>query len=234
MKRFLALLVFPAVFSAQADEASIRKNLAEYYPGIAIQQINPAPVAGLYEVWASGKLFYVDEKADYILSGVLVDGRTKTNLTQKRMEELQAVKFDALPFDKAIRIVKGNGERRLAVFADPECPYCKQLEKELARVDNLTLYVFMYPLQEIHPQAVARAEAIWCSADRSQSWKAHMLDGKDPPPPDTKCENPVAELVALGNKLGVEGTPTLIFPNGKRKEGALPAAEIESLLKSGS
>ncbi|MGO9446152.1 MAG: DsbC family protein [Thiobacillaceae bacterium] len=233
MKPFFVILMLIASFSAQADEALIRKNLAERFPKIQINQINPSPLADIYEVWAGGKLFYVDKNGDYILLGPLLNVRSQTNISQKRLEELQAIKFDDLPLNKAIKIVKGNGERMLAIFSDPECPYCKRLERELDQINNLTVYIFMYPLQTIHPHSVAIAEQIWCSSDRGQSWEQHMRDGTEPKPALT-CDNPVADLIALGNKIGIDGTPTLIFHNGKRESGTLSSSEIEHLLKTNS
>lgn len=214
-------------------EAAIRKALQERYPNIPLKTVSPSPVPGLYEVVVGGQVVYVDEKADYLLPGPLVDTRSKANLTKQRLEDMNKVDFSSLPLDKAIAITHGKGERKLAVFTDPDCPFCKQLEKELALLDNVTVYVFMYPLAELHPQAPAHAKAIWCSADRSRSWQDYLLEGKAPSAAGT-CDNPVEDILALGQKLNVNGTPALIFANGKRKEGALPAAQIEDLLKAGS
>lgn len=230
MKRLLPLLFCLASVHAQADETLIRQTLGERYPGINITSIQPSPIAGLYEVMVGGNFVYVDQSGDYLLPGPVVDTRTKANLSQKRLEELKKVRFDSLPFDKAISVVKGSGERKLAIFSDPDCPFCKRLEKELALLDNLTVYVFLNPLTNLHPEAMARASEIWCSADRAQSWRDYMLEGKKPAAA-AKCETPINDILAFSEKIGVDGTPALVFPNGKRVDGHIPAAQIEELLK---
>lgn len=233
MKRILPLLFCLASIHAQADEARIRQTLGERYPGINIISVQPSPVAGLYEVMVGSNFVYVDQNGDHLLPGPIVDTRTKANLTQKRLEELKMVKFDSLPFDKAIAVVKGSGARKVAVFSDPDCPFCRRLEKELALLDNLTVYIFLNPLTNLHPEAMERASEIWCSTDRAQSWRNYMLEGKKPTPA-SKCDTPISEILALSEKLGVDGTPALVFPNGKRIDGHIPAAQIEELLKQGS
>lgn len=234
MNRILPLMLALALLSASADEAAIRRTLGERYPGIQVESVKTSPVAGVYEVWASGKLFYTDEKADYLFIGPLVETLTKTNLSQNRLTELRAVKFESLPLDKSIPIVKGKGERRLAVFSDPDCPYCKRLERELAKLDNLTVYLFLYPLEALHPNAVGVARNVWCSADRAKSWMDYMLDGKAPAAAAERCDPPIQEIAALASRLGIEGTPALVFPNGQRVDGLIPAERIETLLKGGS
>ncbi len=233
MKRLLPFMLCFVATHAPADESLIRKTLGERYPGINITSVQPSPVAGLYEVMVGGNFVYVDQSGDHLLPGPIVETKTKANLTQKRLEELRTVKFDSLPFDKAIAVVKGNGERKLAIFSDPDCPFCKRLEKELALLDNLTVYVFLNPLTNLHPEAMARASEIWCSADRARSWRDYMLEGKKPAATD-KCETPISDILALSEKIGVDGTPALVFPNGKRVDGHISAAQIEELLQQGS
>jgi thiol:disulfide interchange protein DsbC len=230
----LALAVTAALAPlAQADEAAIRQALTERYPNIQVNAVTPSPVPGIFEVLVGGKPVYTDEKADYLFAGPLVDTRNRVNLSQKRMEELRMVKFDTLPLDKAIRIVRGNGERQVAVFSDPDCPFCKRLEQELAKVDNVTVHLFLYPLAELHPKAPEVAKNVWCSADRAKSWTDYMLEGKTPAEAPA-CDTPIQDIAALAAKLGVEGTPAIIFSNGKRADGAIPANQIEALLKAGS
>lgn len=232
-RSFLSLVLAAFASLAQADEAAIRQTLGERYPALGIESVTPTPIAGLYEVWGGGKLFYADEKGDYVLIGPLVETRGKTNLTQQRIAQLRAVKFDSLPLDKAIRIVHGKGERVVAVFSDPDCPFCRKLEQELARLDNLTVHLFLHPLPDLHPGAVEVARNVWCAADPAASWRDYMLAGKAPAAvPD--CQAPIAEIAALAARLGVSGTPALIFPSGERIDGAVPADRIEALLKGGS
>ena len=214
-----------------ADESAIRQTLTERYPRISIQSVAPTPIPGLFEVYANGQIIYVDKQGDYLLAGPLKETRSKTNLTQQRLEILQTVAFASLPLDKAILIRRGKGERKLAVFSDPDCPYCKALEKELAQLDNVSIYTFLYPLEDLHPGATAKADAIWCAPDRAAAWSAHMLHSKL----DTsveKCATPVQDLVKLGAQLGMQGTPAMIFSDGQRIEGAIPVAQIEKQLSS--
>jgi thiol:disulfide interchange protein DsbC len=237
MKSLSSLFMLPLLVSlalhAKADEAAIRQTLGERYPSLPIATVTATPLPGLYEVWAGGKLFYADEKGEHVLMGPLVETRGKTNLTQRRLAELRAVKFDSLPLDKALRIVRGAGERKLAVFSDPDCPFCKKLEQELAKVDNLTVHLFLYPLADLHPGAVAVARNVWCAADPAGSWRAYMLDGKAPAAA-ADCQAPLAEIADLAARLGIAGTPALIFQSGERVDGAVPAEQIEARLKGGS
>lgn len=230
MKRLLPLLLCLAPIHALADEAQIRKTLGERYSMIKITSVQPSPISGLYEVLVGGKLVYVDQTGDYLLPGPLVETKTKANLTQKRLDDLHAVKFDSLPFEKAIPVIKGSGARKVAIFSDPDCPFCKSLEKELALLDNVTVYVFLNPITSLHPDAMERANEIWCSADRARSWRDYMLEDKKPAKA-AKCETPVNDILALSEKIGIDGTPALVFPNGKRVDGAISAVQIEDLLK---
>lgn len=229
MKSLLVFLAACLPLAASADEAAIRQALAERYPQLLIKAVNPTPVAGLYEVYAGGQLLYADEKGDHLLMGPLVDTRSRLNLSQARLELLSTVNFGALPFDRAITLVKGKGERRIAVFSDPDCPYCKRLEQELASLDNLTVHLFLLPLPELHPQAVVLSRDIWCAADRAGAWRAYMLDGKRPEAGAT-CAAPVESIAGLARELGIHGTPAIILPDGRRIDGALPAARLEALL----
>ncbi len=233
MKRWSLLLVAFLPLVAHADEAAIRQTLTQRYPMLSINAVSPSPIPGVYEVWAGGKLFYSDEKGDYILLGPLVDTRTKSNLTRQHLETLLAVRFDSLPLDKAIRIVHGKGERRLAVFSDPDCPFCRRLERELAGMDNLTVYVFLFPITRLHPGAAEVAKRIWCSANPARSWQDYMLEGKAPTQ-GADCDTPIKALAELGEELGVDGTPTLIFGSGRRLSGVPSKAQLEELLQGDS
>lgn len=231
--RYLMLAMAVMATTLHADEpAALRKTLTERSPTLKIEKIHATPIPGVFEVVTQEKqVFYTDARGDYVLTGNLIETATRNNLTRERIEGLNVVDFASLPFKKAIPIVKGKGSRKLAVFSDPDCPYCKQLEKELALLDDVTIYVFLYPIASLHPEATKRAKAIWCAPDRAKSWSAHMLDGRQPSG-DGKCDNPVDELVALGDRLGVNATPTMIFANGKRVSGSQSAGQIEALLKT--
>lgn len=214
---------------AAADPASVRDTLLQRYPGLSISAVTPTPVAGIYEVFAGGKLIYADAKGDYLFLGPLVETRTRTNLSQARLAELRMVRFDSLPLDQTFTIVRGKGERRVAVFSDPDCPFCEKLEHELAKLDNVTVHVFLYPIESLHPAAVAKARNIWCAPDRARAWLDYMLK-RQAPAEVPGCVAPLEEIAALADRLGVAGTPALIFANGKRLDGFAPADRLEALL----
>lgn len=225
----VALSVSLTACTANADQASIKKNLLEKFPGADIVSVTKTPYSGLYEVVIDGQVVYADGDANYLFVGSVVDTRTRKNLTNERLEKLSAVQFDSLPFADAIKTVKGNGKRKLAVFSDPDCPYCKKLEQELAQVNNVTIYTFLYPIASLHPQAVAKSKSIWCAPDRTQAWDNAMLRGVMPKN-NGNCKNPVESNIALGNKYRITGTPTLFFTNGQRVPGMVPADKINELL----
>lgn len=229
----LSLLLVSSLLacSANADQAAIKKNLTAQFPGAAITSITKTPYAGLYEVLIDGQIIYTDETAAYVFLGSVIDTKARKNITNERMAKLNEVKFDNLPFENAIKFVKGNGSRKLAVFSDPECPFCKKFEQELTKVDNITVYIFPYPIAGLHPQATAAAKAIWCAPDRNAAWQDALLKGVLPKN-DGNCKNPVEANVELGNKLHITGTPTLIFANGQRVPGMVPADKLEKMLNS--
>ncbi len=216
---------------AWADEASLKKALEAAYPKIKVHGVAKTPFNGMYEVFLGDEIIYTDEKLSFlIVEGRLIDAKTRKNLTAERMEELTKVDFNTLPLNQAIKVVKGNGSRKLVVFSDPDCPYCKQLEQQsLLGLNNVTIYTFLYPLEALHPDAANKSKAIWCSPDRARAWQEWMLNDQLPKG-NVACNTPVEETADLGRKLGVRGTPLLIFSNGKRVSGALPAQEIESRL----
>jgi thiol:disulfide interchange protein DsbC len=215
---------------ASADPLqTLKSTLHQRYPQLKIEDVRPAPVAGLYEVFTGNQLVYSDGAGDHLFVGKLIDTKTQQDLAEKQLEARLAIDFDKLPFDRAIKIVKGSGARRLAIFEDPDCPYCQQLEKELANVNDVTLYVFLFPLTEVHPGARAHARVIWCSSDRASTWTHWMLERK-PPAPSSCTEDPIDQLQALGTALNIMATPTLFLANGERYQGVVPAATLEELL----
>jgi len=222
-----ATLMFAA--SAQADESVIRKALTQQFPGAQIASVTKTPYSGLFEVYLDGQLIYVDAKAQYVFTGDVIDLKNRTNLTQARLNRLQAVKWDTLPLDNALKTVKGKGERKLVVFSDVDCPYCRKFEAELAKVDNITIYTFLYPIEGLHPKAVQASKQIWCAPDRNKAWDDYITRNTLPSN-DGKCANPVEANIAFGSKLKVSGTPTLVFANGMRVPGMVPAAQLERLL----
>ena len=215
--------------TAQANEAVIRKALTQQFPGANIASVQKTPYSGLFEVYLDGQLIYVDAKAQYVFSGDVIDLKNRTNLTQARLNKLQAIKWDTLPLQNALKTVKGKGERKLVVFSDVDCPFCRKFEAELAKVDNITVYTFLYPIEGLHPKAVQTSKQIWCPPDRNKAWDEYITRGTVPNN-DGKCANPVEATIALGNRLKVNGTPTLVFANGVRVPGMVPAAQLERLL----
>jgi thiol:disulfide interchange protein DsbC len=214
--------------SAQANEAVIRKALTQQFPGAQLSSVKPTPYSGLFEVYLDDQLVYVDAKAQYVFTGDVIDLKNRTNLTQARLNQLQAIKWSELPLANAIKVVKGNGARKLVVFSDVDCPYCRKFEAELDKVDNTTVYTFLYPIEGLHPKAIQMSKQIWCAPNRNKAWDDYITRGTVPNN-DGKCANPVDATIALGQKLKVSGTPTLFFVNGQRVPGMVPAAQLEKL-----
>ena len=233
----LTLVLALASFSISAADqdtpaaAKIRAVLKTRYPNVAIKQIAPAPMLDLYELVTDAGLAYTDSNANYLIVGKILDTKTQEDLTETRWNELNAIDFDTLPFELAIKFVKGNGKRRLAVFEDPHCPYCRQLENELQNVSDTTVYVFLYPLESLHPGATATSRNIWCAEDRAAAWNNSLLK-KEAPPSATCDSDPLKKLAILGDKLNINATPTLFFPDGHRVAGAIPVARLEKELNS--
>jgi thiol:disulfide interchange protein DsbC len=184
---------------------------------------------------------YSDEKGQFLLVGDMLDVKSKRNLTRERMDKLTAVKWDTLPLKDAIKVVRGNGQRKLAVFSDPDCPYCKRLAKSLAKVENVTIYTFLMPLDELHPEARKRSAAVWCAHDRGSAWLDLMERGIDPKAPklDQKpgqpaskpaCDTPLDRNLELASRLGVRGTPALFSEDGRAMAGAGSTEQLERFL----
>jgi thiol:disulfide interchange protein DsbC len=228
-------MVLLAIGLAQAadfkEPPTLRKTIEERYPQLHILSVRAAEIPGLYEVYTGEGIIYSDAAGNYLLSGQLIDSRTKADITKQHLDALNSVDFDKLPLDQAIKTVRGNGERRIAVFEDPDCPYCKQLEKELQRVDNVTVYTFLYPLTALHPAARVNAHAIWCAADPSRAWRDWMLEGKIPASAATCPADPIEPMLKLGKELHINSTPVMFMEHGKRVSGAQTAGEIEALLQ---
>jgi len=216
---------------AWADEASLKKAIETAYPKVPVQSVKKTPFNDLYEVYMGGQIIYTDEKFDFLLvEGRLIDSKSRRDLTAERMEELTKVDIAKLPLDQAIKVVKGNGSRKLIVFSDPDCPYCKKLERqELIGITDVTIYTFLYPLESLHPDAANKSRSIWCAADRNKAWQEWILNGQLPKAAVT-CDAPIASVSELGRKLGISSTPTLIFADGRRMLGAYPAKDIEKAM----
>lgn len=233
--RTLILILVSALFTvfaytARASEANIKAALQKKYPEIKVQSVTKTPLAGIYEVYADGQLHYTDEKAAYLfVNAQMVDTDKKFNLTEERMNKLSAVSFDQLPLDLAFRKVKGKGTRKLAYFGDPNCGYCKKFEQDLAKIDDVTVYVFLYPV--LGPDSVQKAKSVWCSKDRAKVWDDQLVNNVAPTGPGT-CDTPVDKIIAFGKQKNITGTPTLFFVDGTRVPGAIPYEQIEQKLAS--
>jgi thiol:disulfide interchange protein DsbC len=220
----------PASAAAQpaqgAEAVAIRAALEQKFPGAQISHIEKSGYLGLYEVMLDDNLVYTDPKVAYIFVGSMYDTATKENLTEARSRKLNRVAVDKLPYELAFKRVKGDGSRKLVIFSDADCPFCHRLETEMKGLDNVTIYTFLFPIDQLHPNAAHKSKQIWCSADKAKAWDAFFASGKLP---DNKgdCGDPVARTQALGNSLKINATPTLIFADGTLIPGALPLPQIE-------
>lgn len=214
---------------ALADETLVRSLFLQRFPAAQIESVARAPIPGLYEVFSDGRIWYVDENVNYVLSGTLSDARTRRNLTEERLRRLAAVPLASLPLDLAIKVVRGAGRRQLAVFQDPDCRYCRQLEQQLARLDDITVYVFLLPIEQLHPGTTVRSARIWCSGNRAEAWLWTMLQGGQLNGPEN-CVTPFAQIADLARKYRITGTPTMIFADGSRVAGALSAERLAAAL----
>jgi thiol:disulfide interchange protein DsbC len=225
----LAVTLMAAAVVASANESAVRKAFQSKFPKAQVQSVTKLPYLGLYEIVVDGEVLYADEKFEYLIDGNLIQTKNMTNITEQRKRALSAIPFEELPLELAFKKVKGKGERKLAIFSDPDCPFCKRVENDLAKLDNVTLYMFLYPIESLHPNATEIAKKIWCSPDRAKAWDDYMQK-KVAPTAESSCANPVDKIVEYGRKKGINGTPTLIFASGERVPGAISAAQIEKLL----
>jgi thiol:disulfide interchange protein DsbC len=226
----------PAAPSADAtpaspDIAAIRGALEQRFPGAQISHVAKSSYFGLYEVMLDDNLVYTDPSAAYIFVGSMYDTATKQNLTEARSRKLNRVAVDKLPYELAFKRVKGDGSRKLVIFSDADCPFCHRLETEIKGLDNVTIYTFLFPIDQLHPNAAKKSKQIWCSADKAQAWDVFFASGKVP---DNKgdCGDPVAKTQALGQSMHINATPTLIFADGTMIPGALPLPQIEKEMAS--
>lgn len=217
---------------AMAQSATEQKVKAEMQKQIGerakVESVRPAPVAGLYEVAIGKDVIYTDATARYLIQGEIVDLKSGTNLTEQRINELNLIKWSDLPLADAIKTVRGDGSRQLAVFADPHCGYCKRLEKTLADLNNATVYTFLIPM--LSADSHTSSKKIWCSADKSKAW-SDWMNNAIAPTGKADCTNPLERNIALGKKIGVTGTPAIFFTDGSRITGSVPLAQIEKKLK---
>src|SRR2546423_2330929 len=234
MRNRLLLLLAALLLSsvALADEAALRRML-EPKLGVQIEGIQAAPVPGLYEVRYRSprglQLLYVDETGNYVIQGNILDVRNERDLTEERLRKLNAIKFESLPLDLAVKVQRGSGKRVMAMFSDPYCPACRQFERSLAQIDNVTIYIFMYPV--IRPENTEHSRMVWCSNDRAKAW-LELAAAPKPKVPEApaSCGDPIDKVLKLGRSLGVNSTPTLILANGERVTGGLSGPHLPEML----
>lgn len=226
----LALSVLAVSPSWAADESAdtLASKLKDMYPATKIERVQRSELPGLFEVVMGRNAAYTDSSGRYFIFGHLFDMKEQRDLTAERVEKAARIAFDSLPLVDAIKTVRGKGERVIAVFSDPDCPFCRRLESELDKLDNVTLYTFLYPLEGLHPESKTKAVAVWCAKDRSGAWSELMRSGKLPS--KTACDNPVERNIQLGQRLSIQGTPTLISSDGRLLPGAAPRERIEQWL----
>lgn len=228
-KTTLLAATLAATLSATAQEAVIRKNLGERITQLQnIDEISKSPMPGLYEVRVNGsEIFYTDATGNFLIQGNLIDTKQRRNLTEERVDKLTAISFDSLPLKDAFTIVRGNGKRKLAVFEDPTCGYCKRFEKDMQKVDNVTIHMFLYPI--LSADSSDKSKSIWCAKDKAKAWQDWMV--REQLPAAASCDTAAVERnVELGRKYKITGTPTLVFVDGTKVPGAISAAEVEKRL----
>jgi len=230
-KAVVALMaVFGLATAAFAGEKEVKAKMEAFLGAPAVSSVRAVPYGGLYEVvLTTGEVVYTDEKVSYVVTGSIIDTAKREDVTAKRMEELSRIDFSALPLDRAIKIVRGKGTRVMATFEDPNCTFCKKLAKELQTIDDVTIYVFLYPI--LGPDSVDKVKRIWCAPDRAAAWLAWMTQDK-PIPGAGSCDTKAIEQnMALGEQLRISGTPTIFLASGDRLGGYMPAAKLEERLK---
>jgi thiol:disulfide interchange protein DsbC len=226
-----AALVTSCVDAQNAVETTIRKAIEPRLNGSKIESIKETPYAGLYEIRVAGDILYTDKKGEYLVIGHVYDAKSTRDLTRERIDDINKVKFSDLPFESALKQVKGDGKRVIAVFEDPNCGYCKRLRQTtLKTLDNVTIYTFMYNI--LSEDSFVKSKNVWCSPDRTKAWDDWMVNGKAPAAAPANCEAPNDKVLALGQKLRIQGTPAIFFADGSRIPGAVDQKTLEAKLAS--
>lgn len=234
MKTKLAVLLATGLMAScvgaqNSVEATIKKNVEPRLGGAKIESVKETPYAGLYELRVAGDILYTDKKGEYLVIGHVYDAKTTRDLTRERIDEINKIKFSDLPLDSAIKQVKGDGKRVIAVFEDPNCGYCKRLRQTtLKNVDNVTIYTFMYNI--LSDDSFVKSKNIWCAPNRAKAWDDWMINGKAAPAAAENCETPNDKVLALGQKLKITGTPAIFFADGTRIPGAIDQKTLEAKL----
>ncbi|MDX7882086.1 DsbC family protein [Acinetobacter nosocomialis] len=207
----------------------VKAKVLQNYPATTVSQVNETPLKNIYEVVMGKNVAYTDEEARYFIFGNLFDMKTQTDLTTTPSNKIEIGFPSKERLKDAVKTVKGNGKRKLAVFSDPDCPYCQQLEHNLQSITDVTIYTFLFPLESLHPRAKGTAISIWCAKDQSKAYHEYMLNNKQPQV--KSCENPIDRNIQFGGSMGIQGTPSVIFEDGSLIPGAISAPELERQLQ---
>ena len=214
---------------AGASEATVKAALLKKYPEVPVESVTKTPLPGIYEVYSNGQMIYTDEQAAYLfVNANLIDTEKKLNLTEERVNKLSAVRFDQLPLNLAVKKVKGKGTRKLAYFGDPNCGYCKKFEQDLTKLNDVTIYVFLYPV--LGADSLEKSKSIWCSKDKIKAWDDQLVNGIAPTAPTTCDTSAIDKTLVFGKQKNISGTPTMFFVDGQRVPGAIPLEMIEQRL----
>jgi thiol:disulfide interchange protein DsbC len=223
------LLILNQSSFAQSTDKIKSELQKQFGKNIQVKSITATPIAGLYEVVANNSVVYVDANAKFLIQGSITDLKTGTNLTDAREEELNKIQFSSLPLQDAITYVKGDGSRKVAVFADPNCGYCRTLEKTFQTMDNITVYTFLIPI--LAADSTTKSKAIWCASDPSKTW-VNWMTLKTPLPSKTDCAAPLERNLDLAKKMSITGTPAIFFTDGNRIPGAASKEDLEKKFAS--
>jgi thiol:disulfide interchange protein DsbC len=233
--RWLAGLALAGLFAAatqpaSADEAAIRKNLGDRMPELPkIDEISKTPIPGVYELRIGTDILYSDETGAYLFEGAMLDTKTKTDLTKARVDKLTMIDVASLPTKDAMVFKQGSGARKLVVFADPNCGYCKHIERDLVNLKDVTIYTYLLPI--LGPDSTVKSRDIWCAKDNAKAWRSWMIDGVAPPRGGTCDTTALDRNLQLGRKYKINGTPAVVFEDGTRSPGALPMERLEARMK---
>lgn len=222
----ICMALATSALAGPTEDAIIKKLNAKLGSRSKIDSVVATPYSGLYEVRSGNNIIYTDKDAKYLMLGEIIEVNSRNNLTAQRIEDITKVRFDELPLDLAFKITRGNGKRTVAVFEDPNCGYCKKLEESLSKLNDVTIYMFLYPI--LSPDSADKSKAIWCSSDRTKAWYDWMLEKKTPT--GANCETPIDQIVDYGQRQKISGTPTLFFADGKRVPGVIPIEKIEEMM----
>ena len=223
-----------SVHAMDAVETHLVQTLKARFPTVKVDAVQPSPIPGLYEVISGDHVVYADASGDHLIVGNMMDTKTKADLSEAAVDSLYSINFKSLPFDEAIKIVRGNGSRKMALFEDPDCPFCRQLEQGMTSMNDLTIYLFLFPIGQLHPAAPAHAKAIWCSPDRASAWTNWMVYRTPIPGGGSCADDPIAKINALAQSLHITATPTIFLQSGKRIGGAIPVSRLDKMLTQAS